>query len=432
MEFKKTKDSIRYLHDYYPKSSDQQDDVSRQILDFKRGDREALKQFTLEMQFAMESEFAENLDILKNTVICVIPSHEAGKYGDNLLRMASHLAKFYSMKDGSRMVERTLTHEKLATGGTRNVIHQMETMRLRFDYEIAGKNIIILDDIATTGNSMEAVRRLFRPYKVGIIYAIAIGKTIWEESTAVYFEKKRSKANNGSKTKQVTGPITNPRKDPSKTDQKAKLIANKPADDPNLYILREKLNEALALLREKEKRILELRYGILDGKRRTLQEVGATFDVSRERIRQIEAKALRKLGSPKRISEIKPYVDADLEIRDILIGLADGTLIVKKPSENSKTKDQAEDHSLDRTANMDTSASRFEESPIAISPDMGIERLGLSNRSYNCLKRAGISTIEDLCSYTANDLRRVRDLGRKSEEEIHIKLKEAGFWLRKE
>ncbi len=82
-----------------------------------------------------------------------------------------------------------------------------------------------------------------------------------------------------------------------------------PDDAASFSLLREKLDEVLDTLTDREKRILELRFGIEDGRSRTLEEVGKEFGVTRERIRQIEAKALRKLRHPTRSKEIKDYLD---------------------------------------------------------------------------------------------------------------------------
>ncbi len=75
-------------------------------------------------------------------------------------------------------------------------------------------------------------------------------------------------------------------------------------------LLKDKLDEVMDFLTEREKRILELRFGIEDGRSRTLEEVGREFDVTRERIRQIEAKALRKLRHPRRSKKLKDYLDS--------------------------------------------------------------------------------------------------------------------------
>ena len=81
-----------------------------------------------------------------------------------------------------------------------------------------------------------------------------------------------------------------------------------PADAASYALLREKLNEVLGGLSPMERKVLELRFGLRDGRQRTLEEVGQFFGVTRERIRQIEAKALRRLRS-KRCSQLKDFVE---------------------------------------------------------------------------------------------------------------------------
>ena len=80
-----------------------------------------------------------------------------------------------------------------------------------------------------------------------------------------------------------------------------------PADAASFSLLREKLNEVLDTLSSREREVLELRFGLNDGRQRTLEEVGQHFGVTRERIRQIEAKALRRLRS-KRSSQLRAFV----------------------------------------------------------------------------------------------------------------------------
>jgi RNA polymerase primary sigma factor len=72
--------------------------------------------------------------------------------------------------------------------------------------------------------------------------------------------------------------------------------------------LREQLTDVLNTLTSREARVLKLRFGLEDGRARTLEEVGKEFNVTRERIRQIEAKALRKLRHPSRSKKLKDYL----------------------------------------------------------------------------------------------------------------------------
>lgn len=82
-----------------------------------------------------------------------------------------------------------------------------------------------------------------------------------------------------------------------------------PADEASHALLKEHLLEVMSTLTPREKKVLEMRFGIGDGRPRTLEEVGQAFDVTRERIRQIEAKALRKLRHPSRSRRLKDYLD---------------------------------------------------------------------------------------------------------------------------
>ncbi len=82
-----------------------------------------------------------------------------------------------------------------------------------------------------------------------------------------------------------------------------------PAEAAAFTLLREQLQEVLETLTDREQKVLRLRFGLDDGRARTLEEVGKEFNVTRERIRQIEAKALRKLRHPSRSRKLKDYLD---------------------------------------------------------------------------------------------------------------------------
>ena len=82
-----------------------------------------------------------------------------------------------------------------------------------------------------------------------------------------------------------------------------------PAEAAAFSMLKEQLVDVLGTLTEREQKVLKLRFGLEDGRARTLEEVGKRFDVTRERIRQIEAKALRKLRHPTRSKKLKDYLE---------------------------------------------------------------------------------------------------------------------------
>ena len=84
--------------------------------------------------------------------------------------------------------------------------------------------------------------------------------------------------------------------------------ASEPAEAASFTLLREQLSEVLGTLTPREEKVLRLRFGIEDGRTRTLEEVGREFNVTRERIRQIEAKALRKLRHPSRSKKLKDFL----------------------------------------------------------------------------------------------------------------------------
>ncbi|MCL2018199.1 MAG: RNA polymerase sigma factor RpoD [Oscillospiraceae bacterium] len=82
-----------------------------------------------------------------------------------------------------------------------------------------------------------------------------------------------------------------------------------PAEAASLMLLKEQLSDVLSTLTDREEKVLRLRFGLTDGRQRTLEEVGKEFNVTRERIRQIEAKALRKLRHPSRSKKLKDFLD---------------------------------------------------------------------------------------------------------------------------
>ena len=85
--------------------------------------------------------------------------------------------------------------------------------------------------------------------------------------------------------------------------------ASEPSEAASYTLLKEQLVSVLSTLTPREEKVLKLRFGLEDGRTRTLEEVGKEFNVTRERIRQIEAKALRKLRHPSRAKRLRDYLD---------------------------------------------------------------------------------------------------------------------------
>src|SRR5262249_1313102 len=87
--------------------------------------------------------------------------------------------------------------------------------------------------------------------------------------------------------------------------------AENPSETTSYHLLKDKLSDVLASLTERERKVLELRFGLVDGYQRTLEEVGKQYKVTRERILQIESKALRKLRHPTRVRQLKGFLEVE-------------------------------------------------------------------------------------------------------------------------
>jgi RNA polymerase primary sigma factor len=93
--------------------------------------------------------------------------------------------------------------------------------------------------------------------------------------------------------------------------------AENPAEGLSYSLLKEKLDHVLTSLTERERQILEMRFGLVDGSGRTLDEIGKIYHVTRERIRQIEAKGLRKLRHPTRLRHLQGFLETDAPSNDV-------------------------------------------------------------------------------------------------------------------
>ena len=86
-----------------------------------------------------------------------------------------------------------------------------------------------------------------------------------------------------------------------------------PSEMTSYSLLKERLKSVLSTLTDRERKVLEMRFGLMDGYEHTLEEVGGKYQVTRERIRQIEAKALRKLRHPTRVKHLKGFLENEEE-----------------------------------------------------------------------------------------------------------------------
>lgn len=170
-------------------------------------------------------------------------------------------------------------------------------------------------------------------------------------------------------------------------------------------------------LAERERTVLEMRF--LDGK--TYEECGKHFNVTRERIRQVEQHAMRKLRGQALKMVMNPAEVFD-EMRSRALKAEAEVNAYRKKIKNIRKVLGCPD-----TGNIPEEP----EEKTGID-DMSIEDLELSVRSYNCLYRANIRTVGALKKLTYERLRRVRNLGRKSVDEIVAKLKELGIELEHE
>lgn len=160
------------------------------------------------------------------------------------------------------------------------------------------------------------------------------------------------------------------------------------------------------VLTERQYRVIKLRFGFEDGECKTLEEVGKMFKLTRDRIRQIEATALRKIRQPKYLKTLLP----NYELR---IKALQEVQYMKNLDDKLKADEEA---AKSRVTNFDLLKASIDE-------------LELSVRSYNCLKRAGIDTIRQLSERSIEDLKKVRNLGKHSLQEITDKLKGVGIVL---
>lgn len=159
------------------------------------------------------------------------------------------------------------------------------------------------------------------------------------------------------------------------------------------------------VLTERENKILQLRYE----RKYTLEEVGKEFGVTRDRIRQIEVRAIRKLINPSNLKKMRVVSYAEnlkLAIEYERLKIEYQKLIEERPNYDEYVKQEE----------------------AKLKHEIDLDKIGLSVRSYNCLKRRGIDTIRDLIDFieSGNKPSSIRNFGKRSLHEVKTKLKELG------
>ena len=178
MQFSKTDKNVLYLYNYFSVRYKEHSGISEKILRFKDGDSQSIDFFVNAMSEAMDSYYGKHMDYLSNMLICVVPSHAEGKYSPGLLQMARILANRYGMTNASNLIKRTKTHEKKSQGGNRDIDVMLGTLDLNRYINITNKNILVLDDVTTTGNSIEAVRHLLKENGANRVFAQTLGRSV--------------------------------------------------------------------------------------------------------------------------------------------------------------------------------------------------------------------------------------------------------------
>ena len=187
----------------------------------------------------------------------------------------------------------------------------------------------------------------------------------------------------------------------------------------------------IANLSDREAEVLRLRYQ----KNKTYEELTEVFGVGRERIRQIEHKALRRMRKKTVMKLLRMGVSAWMDelIEESAERIAEERIPKQVHQILTERLAWAEEKQNEKEAELLRMArdGEMEDPKVILAENITVEEMELSVRSDNCIKRAGMNTAADIIAKTYEEMSEVRNLGRKSLEEIILKLKELGFELKR-
>ena len=188
----------------------------------------------------------------------------------------------------------------------------------------------------------------------------------------------------------------------------------------------------LANLSNREADVLRYRYQQC----RTYEEISYGFDLSKERIRQIEHKALRKMkrSTVARLLKIGVVAWLEEQVQAEAKSIADAEVPRRVYDILTERIAFAEEHMQKREEEVLRLARDGDQQDVKtiLAENITIEEMELSVRAYNCLKRAGLNNMADIVAKTHSEMMCIRNLGRKSLEEVEQKVKELGFELKPE
>jgi len=284
----------------------------KQIISLKHGESlDPIKMYLKEIGQHPLLTFAEEVDLAKK--------YEKGNMQSRELLIKSNLRLVVSI--AKKYLGRRLSFLDLIQEGNQGLIKGVEKYDWRRGYKFStyatwwirqAITRAIADQSRTIRIPVHMVDHINRYYKTQRRLVQKLGRDPSNEEVAKEMEMTTKEVENLIKISQHPKSLSTPIGDDKETTLE-QFVSDR--DQPTLYdsvakeFLKDYLNEVLDTLSDREKKVLIMRFGLDDGKPKTLEDVGKEFNVTRERIRQIEAKAIRKLRHPSRAKKLKDFVE---------------------------------------------------------------------------------------------------------------------------